>query len=167
MALLGFLCASLHTQHFELSSEVLSKSWSAPVKSEHGDFFFSLQFLNEMTEKPESKASQVSLTWSGCDCFERPPPLPPPLQPSGQHACPLTDYTCRSTTTRWMSSLQTYWLCEERRDDDVLLTKPEEDINFKDINYDANVHHYSNTKHMRCSAFDHKPYKTLHIPPSV
>lgn len=26
-----------------------------------------------MTWKPHSKASQVSLSWSGCDCFKRPP----------------------------------------------------------------------------------------------
>lgn len=41
------------------------------------------------------------------------------------------------------------------------LDKTADDINYKDINYGGNVYHYNNTKHMRASAFDHKPYKTL------
>lgn len=58
-----------------------------------------LKKKKKKTWKPHLNASQVSWTWSGL-------PLKTP-KPSGQHIRSLTDFTSRSTTTRWMSSLKT------------------------------------------------------------
>lgn len=123
---------------------------------------------NRFKRRKRPEASQVSFNLIRlCLCLKTP-------EPSGQHVWSLTDCTCRSTTTRWMSSLKTSHLCTWRKTDGVHFKKKERkrnvrtcDVNYKDINYGGNICHYGNIKHMMYIEFDHKAYKMLAYLPYV